>query len=87
MGMHKKYGTNGALTFFSIGTDSSQKLQNANAITRKDWGPVLFLFAGQHGNERCIFCSISTANLSRHETSRPGHHFFLVPFLVDLLWT
>ena len=45
MGMHKKYGTNGALTFFSIGMDSSQKLQNANAITRKDWGPVLFLFA------------------------------------------
>lgn len=28
-----------------------------NAIERKDWKPVLFLSAGQLGNERCNYCS------------------------------
>ena len=58
MGMHKKYGTNGALTFFSIGMDSSQKLQNANDITRKDWGPVLFFSPAHKTKNGVIFAEI-----------------------------
>ena len=58
MGMHKKYGTNGALTFFSIGTDSSQKLQNANAITRKDWGLSFFFSPASMETNGVIFAVI-----------------------------